>query len=38
VRNLDDLFAFLGRSRFRQSFQLRGKDLAYLHNKGCRWY
>jgi len=34
VKNPDDLFAALAKSVFRCSFQLRGKDLAYLHDKG----
>lgn len=34
MRVLDDLFAALARSEFRRSFQLRGKDLAYLQSKG----
>ena len=34
MRNLDDLFAALAKSAFRRSFHLRGKDLAYLHDKG----
>ena len=34
MRDLDDLFAALSRSRFRSSFQLRGRDLAYLQSKG----
>jgi len=34
VRNLDELFAALAKSRFRRSFHLGGKDLAYLHSKG----
>lgn len=34
MRDLDDLFAALARSTFRQSFRLKGKDLAYLHEKG----
>ncbi len=34
MRNLDDLFAALGKSTFRRSFQLRGKELAYLQSKG----
>lgn len=36
MRELDDLFAALGRSQFRRSFQLRGKDLAYLQDKGLQ--
>ncbi len=34
MRNLDDLFAALAKSAFRCSFHLRGKELAYLENKG----
>lgn len=34
MRDLDNLFVALANSRFRRSFQLRGKDLAYLHEKG----
>ncbi len=34
MRTLEDLFAALSRSEFRRSFQLRGKDLAYLRSKG----
>jgi hypothetical protein len=34
MRNLDDLFAALAKSAFRRSFQLKGKDLEYLHSKG----
>lgn len=34
MRDLDDLFAALARSTFRQSFRLKGKDLAYLQDKG----
>lgn len=34
MRDLDELFAALKKSAFRRSFQLRGKDLAYLQDKG----
>ena len=34
MRNLDELFAALGRSDFRRSFHLRGTDRAYLADKG----
>jgi hypothetical protein len=34
MRTLDDLFSALTRSAFRRSFQLRGRDLAYLKSKG----
>ena len=34
MRNLDDVFAALAKSAFRRSFQLRGKELAYLESKG----
>ncbi len=34
MKTPDDLFAALAKSAFRSSFQLRGKDLAYLHEKG----
>ena len=34
MREMDPLFAALARSSFRRSFRLRGKDLAYLHEKG----
>lgn len=34
MRDLDELFAALQKSNFRRSFQLRGKDLDYLHSKG----
>lgn len=33
MRNLDELFTALAKSNFRSSFHLRGKDLAYLHEK-----
>lgn len=34
MRDLDDLFVALTKSTFRRSFHLRGKDFAYLHDKG----
>jgi len=34
MRELDELFAALKKSAFRRSFQLRGKDLDYLQDKG----
>jgi hypothetical protein len=34
MRDLDQLFVALAESKFRRSFQLRGKDLDYLRNKG----
>jgi len=34
MRELDELFAALGRSRFRGQFQLNAKDSQYLTNKG----
>jgi hypothetical protein len=34
VRDLDDLFAALTRSQFRQRFRLGAKDKAYLEDKG----
>jgi hypothetical protein len=34
VRDLDDLFAALARSRFRARFALRGRDKDYLRDKG----
>lgn len=34
MRELDELFAALGRSRFRSSFGLNAHDQAYLHAKG----
>ena len=33
-RNLDEVFAALSASAFRRRFQLRGKELEYLHRKG----
>lgn len=34
MRNLDEVFGALQKSRFRRSFHLRGRDLAYLRDKG----
>lgn len=34
LRKLDELFAGLAQSAFRRSFRLKGKDLAYLQEKG----
>ncbi|MDD2832475.1 MAG: DUF4186 domain-containing protein [Methylotenera sp.] len=34
MRDLDTLFAALGKSTFRSGFQLRAKDLNYLQQKG----
>lgn len=34
MRELDELFAALNESAFRRGFRLRGKDLAYLQDKG----
>ncbi|HEY8748915.1 MAG TPA: DUF4186 domain-containing protein [Tepidisphaeraceae bacterium] len=34
MRDLDELFAALARSRFRSRFALNRKDRAYLQNKG----
>jgi len=34
MRNLEELFAALGESEFRSRFRLRGKELAYLREKG----
>jgi hypothetical protein len=34
MRDLDELFAALEKSTFRSSFHLRGKDIAYLQEKG----
>jgi predicted Fe-S protein YdhL (DUF1289 family) len=33
-RDLDEVFAALANSTFRQGFHLRGKELDYLRNKG----
>jgi len=34
MRDLDELFTALAKSPFRSRFHLRGKDIAYLHEKG----
>jgi hypothetical protein len=34
MRDLEELFAALGRSEFRRRFRLRGCEAAYLHEKG----
>jgi hypothetical protein len=34
MRNLDELFAALGRSEFRSRFGLSGQEAAYLEQKG----
>ena len=34
MRDVDELFTALAKSAFRRKFQLQGKDLEYLHNKG----
>jgi hypothetical protein len=34
MRDLDELFEALGRSEFRRRFRLRGKEAAYLREKG----
>jgi hypothetical protein len=34
VRDIDELFAALGRSGFRSRFRLRGREAAYLEQKG----
>ena len=34
MRDMDELFEALGRSQFRSRFRLRGKELAYLQEKG----
>lgn len=34
MRDMDELFAALGRSEFRSRFRLSGKDAAYLEQKG----
>jgi hypothetical protein len=34
MRDLDELFAALAKSPFRSGFQLRGKDITYLLEKG----
>ena len=34
MREIDELFAALGRSKFRSGFRLRGREAAYLQEKG----
>jgi len=34
MRDMDDLFAALGKSKFRGRFRLSGKEAAYLRQKG----
>ncbi len=34
MRDIDEVFAALGRSEFRRRFRLRGKDASYLRDKG----
>jgi hypothetical protein len=34
MRDLDELFAALGRSEFRRRFRLRGREATYLKEKG----
>ena len=34
MRDVDELFAALSRSAFRSRFKLRGRELAYLRDKG----
>jgi hypothetical protein len=34
MRDLDELFAALGKSKFRSGFRLRGKDALYLSERG----
>jgi hypothetical protein len=34
MRDLDELFATLGRSEFRSRFRLRGREVAYFKEKG----
>ncbi|MBN2129934.1 MAG: DUF4186 domain-containing protein [Sedimentisphaerales bacterium] len=34
MRDIDELFAALGRSKFRSGFRLRGREAAYLEQKG----
>lgn len=36
MRDLDELFAGLAKSKFRSQFRLHGKDLDYLRNKGLQ--
>ena len=37
MRDLDDLFAALKQSRFRQRFRLNVPEQHYLHSKGLQW-
>lgn len=34
MRDMDELFAALGRSQFRSRFRLRGKEASYLQQRG----
>jgi hypothetical protein len=34
MRDMDEVFAALGRSKFRSKFQLSGKEAKYLRDKG----
>ena len=34
MRDIDEVFGALGRSKFRSGFKLRGKELEYLEQKG----
>jgi len=34
VRDIDELFAALGRSKFRSRFRLRGREASYLQQRG----
>lgn len=34
MRDIDELFAALGKSEFRSRFRLRGREAAYLQQKG----
>jgi len=34
MRDMDELFAVLGRSKFRSKFRLNGKEAEYLRDKG----
>lgn len=36
MRDLDELFAGLAKSKFRSQFRLNGKDLDYLRDKGLQ--
>lgn len=33
-KNMDDLFLYLSKSKFRSSFKLKQKDIEYIKNKG----